>query len=223
MLLASLVLVAACGGAPPRPSCAVPEQGRINFISTDRMNPDESGRPLPTVVRLYQLSSLGNLEQASFEQIWRSPSDTLADTLLGVEEVTLYPDRTVRWPFERNDEARFLVAVAIVRRPMGESWRSVIQLPLPSTVLACGAAASDDEDEEAPASVPIVDVVVDDYRVDASLRMVRATDPCAGALGCLGDRARDSAESAGSSAAENATPDAPSTPSTDAPSLPSPN
>jgi type VI secretion system protein VasD len=220
-----------CGASTPRPSCPVPEQGRIEFVGTDRLNPDDTGRPLPTIVRLYQLSSLGDVEQASFEAMWRAPTEVLGDTLLGVEEVTVYPDRTIRRPFERNEEARFLVAVAIVRRPMGESWRSIIELPLPVSVVTCGAETEEEGGEPPPPSIPIVEVVADDYRVDASLRMVRTDDACSGPLGCAGDRAREAAgeevgeagEAASSQAPSSEAPSTPDAPSTDLPSVPTPN
>lgn len=170
-----MLMVAACGGTTPGPACPVPEQGGIRFVGSDRQNPDEAGEPLPTIVRLYQLSSIGALETATFEEVWRTADEVLADTVLGVEEVVLYPEQTVYRPFERNDEAQFLAAVAIVRTPIGESWRTIRELPIPASVQTCGQ--TEDDDTPPPPSTPNVEVLLEDSRVRLSVSM---EPPCDG-------------------------------------------
>src|SRR6188768_3528630 len=93
-LATTLVLAVGCATArPPKaiPSCKVPEEAQLEIESSDRVNPDESGRSLPTVLRVYQLSELGKIQQATFEDVWRDPKSALGETLLGGEELTLYP------------------------------------------------------------------------------------------------------------------------------------
>lgn len=204
LIVLTSALLVGCGAAQ-RTSCPVPEQGAIVFHGSDRQNPDDRGRSLPTVVRVFQLSSIGELERASFQDLWRTPESSLGETLIGMEEVTVYPERRLSWPFERDDSARFLVAMAVVRRPIGESWRSIIELPTPSSVTSCGQVV--DEEAPPPASTPHLDVYLSDYSVRAELEM-QSQRRCESGT-CLGDVLDSAAEETGVDA-----PDAPETPET---------
>ncbi len=159
---------ASSGCGNNRPSCDfVPESANLFIETGERLNPDESGRSLPTVVRLYQLSSIAALETASFEQIWRSPAETLGEALLGQEELVLYPSARQRRTFERNPDANYLVGVAVFRRPTGTSWRSVLALPLPGAAQQCLAKQEGEEPE--PAAPPIVRFRLEDFAIRGEL------------------------------------------------------
>ena len=109
-------------------------------VDGDRgQNPDELGRPLPTIVRIYQLKSVSRLELSTFETLWRTPTVALGDQLLSVEEMTVYPATRVARTVARVPEARFVVAVAIVRQPAGAVWRAVVPLATPQQEAACAS------------------------------------------------------------------------------------
>ena len=206
-----------CGGTPVRPSCDIPESGNLIVQGTDRVNPDTQGRSLPTIVRVFQLSGLGSLETASFDEMWRSPEDTLGDTLIAMDEFTYYPagpretPPALRRTFERDPAANFIVGMAIVRRPAGVSWRSVIELPYPASELACAAQQVDPEEPPPPPDIAELRFELDDYRIEGFITMSPAAPACAaGDLPCMRDAAR--AEQPDPEAAEAQSPQAPPTP-----------
>lgn len=214
--------VAGCGGGNSRPSCDAQETAQLRIHATDRMNPDEEGNPLPTIVRVYQLANIGTMETATFEEIWTADEDTLGDAFLGKDELTMYPDSTINRPFERNPDANFIVGVAIVRRPTGQSWRTILELPPPASDAQC--AALQENPDQAPQEPPTVYVAfeLDDYQIEGSVRLEYPPPPCADDdLLCQAERAAaEQVEGAEAPDAPDA-PDAPSAPST--PSTPSTN
>ena len=156
VLFASLVvlarLIAGCGGNNARPNCDASEQANLTIRATDRANPDEDGRPLPTVIRVYQLANIGTMETATFEEIWESDEDTLGEAFLGKDELTIYPDTTVNREFERNPDANYIVGAAIVRRPTGQSWRTILEIPPPASEAQCAALQENPEEPAAGAA-----------------------------------------------------------------------
>jgi type VI secretion system protein VasD len=61
-------LALGCSGAEKAvKECKAAKTARITLAPSDRLNPDDQGRALPTVVRLYQLTDLARVENAEFE------------------------------------------------------------------------------------------------------------------------------------------------------------
>lgn len=167
-----LSLVAACS----KPAvCSQPEPANLWIQGSEDLNPDPSGDPLPTLVRVYQLSNLGELEQASFEEMMQRPEEVLGDTFLGMEEVTVYPGRSTFRSFERDPGANYVVGVAVVRQPGGTQWRSVLQMP------GCGKRAGDR---------PMVRFFVDGYAIEGSIARESSPEGCKDEdTACLQERA----------------------------------
>lgn len=194
--VATLALVG-CGAAVPRPSCDFPEAGNLSVQGTDRVNPDARGRSLPTIVRVFQLSTIGALEDATFDELWHAPEEALGDAVLSMEEMTYYPSNdgeagpVIRRPFERNPEANFIVGMAIVRRPAGVSWRSIVELPVPAAAVACAAQQQDPEAPPPPAEISQVRFELDDYRIEGYVTRAPAAASCDGGdLSCLREAGR---------------------------------
>ncbi|MGE0787603.1 MAG: type VI secretion system lipoprotein TssJ [Sandaracinaceae bacterium] len=227
LALSGVLILAACGGSRSRPSCDAQENAQLTIEATDRMNPDEDGRPLPTIVRVYQLANINVMETASFDEIWRTDEDTLGDAFLGKDELTVYPDTRINREFERNPDANYIVGMAVVRRPTGQSWRTILQLPPPAQEAQC-AALQDDPDAPPPEQPTVyLRFEIDDYQIEGAVRLEYPPPPCEETdLICIAEReAAATMEDAQPEAPE--TPeapgvDAPSTPSTSAPSAPAP-
>lgn len=224
--LTCLLMASGCG-QNARPSCDAQEDAQLRIEATERMNPDEEGRPLPTVVRVYQLSNINVMETASFEEIWQNAEETLGDAVLGSDELTIYPDTRINREFERNPEANYIVGVAIVRRPTGVSWRTILELPPPASEAQC--AALQENPDEAPPEPPTVYLrfELDDYQIEGAVRLEYPPPPCADDdLVCIAEREASStleeAQPEQPEAPETPQPETPSTPSTDAPSAPTP-
>ncbi len=166
LLVASGVLFGlGCASAPPKASaCALPTKMRLE--ATDQINLDSAGEALPTVVRVYQLKEIVRVEESDFAAIWETPKETLGPDLVQVQEFTLFPSQTQAVEVSLAPETKFVVGVAIFRRPTGRQWRSII--PLPSSERLCAAYA------EKGAPDPAVVFRFDQYRVESKSRLLTA-------------------------------------------------
>src|SRR5690606_28450393 len=88
-------------------------------------------------VRLYQLKEIVRVEESDFAGIWETPDEALGEDLVEVQEFTLFPGQFANASVALAPSTRFLVGVAIFRRPTGTQWRSI--LPLPPSEQLCGA------------------------------------------------------------------------------------
>jgi type VI secretion system protein VasD len=213
---AALGLWSGCGGASSRPDCDVSEEAGLTIHATERANPDVDGRPLPTVIRVYQLANIGTIETATFDEMWESDEDTLGDAMLSKDEITVYPDTTTTRSFERNPDANFIVGMAVVRRPTGVSWRSILDMPPPAQEAQCAALQEDPEAEPPEPPTVAVRFEVDDYQIEGAVRFEYPPPPCADDdLICQAERAAsdtaDGASGEAGGATEGAGEAAPST------------
>jgi type VI secretion system protein VasD len=93
------------------------------------VNPDTSGRSLPTVVQFLQVKDSTRLEQVSFERIWNAPKDLLGEDLLQQEEFVVTPGREVKQWVRRDPKAQFVAAMGFFRQHPGYGWITVARLP----------------------------------------------------------------------------------------------
>ncbi len=109
-----------------------PEPIKLRIDASPRLNPDERGHSLTTVVRVYQLKNAGKMESAEFEDLFRREKEILGDDLIQVDEVEVPPGQQVGKTISREKGAQYVAVVAMFRRPGGFSWRSIVELPRPS-------------------------------------------------------------------------------------------
>lgn len=171
LLLIGLLGATACKGGQV---CSKPEPANLWVSGAEDLNPDPAGEPLPTLVRVYQLSALGELDQASFKQMMTRPEEVLGETLLAAEEVTVYPGKSSFRSFERDPGANYAVGVAVVRQPTGTSWRAVLPLP------TCGKSSA----------LPMLRFVVEGYAIRGTVGRESKPEGCKDEdADCLRERA----------------------------------
>jgi type VI secretion system protein VasD len=156
-------LALGCGHKAPPPAGAPPckeSKLEITVRASERVNPDDRGRALPTVVRVYFLKGLKMVETAGFEDVWQREKEALGEDLVGSEEFTLEPGARKVTVTARNPEASQVMVVGLFRQPKGIAWRRTRRLPP-----TC---------EEAPPSRDVVRpevypirFVLEDYRIEA--------------------------------------------------------
>lgn len=130
--LAATFLLAGCsllGLAKP----SSPGPMRLQIEAAARLNPDDGGRSLPTLVRVYQLRSAAKARTVELTDLLRDPKEALGEDLLATEELLLSPGQTVQRTLTREPQARAVLVAAVVRRPAGVSWRDVVELPASKT------------------------------------------------------------------------------------------
>jgi type VI secretion system protein VasD len=127
-VLPLLSLAAGCALIPGR-EAKPPSPLHLRVSAGARLNPDEQGESLPTAVRVYQLRSAAKAERAELAPLLRDPKETLGDDFLAVDEVFVEPRGAAEKTIAREKDARAVVVVAVFRRPSGEAWRDVVELP----------------------------------------------------------------------------------------------
>jgi type VI secretion system protein VasD len=99
----------------------------VIITAAARLNPDDSGAALPTVVRIYQLKGTSKAEAAQFEDLYRRDKELLGEDLLQLDEVVVAPGATVRKTVAGIPEARAVMVVGVFRRPAGLGWRIIAE------------------------------------------------------------------------------------------------
>jgi type VI secretion system protein VasD len=156
-----VVALQACAGAPP--TCKVPTRLELEIESSDRVNRDDEGRSLPTVLRVYQLSDISLLQKAAFDDMLEKPKETLGATFVASDELTIYPGQITVKRFERNEKADFLVIVAVYRNEIGTAWRTIEELPIPSD-----PCQEQDDEHAAPKFLDLrIRAFMEDYRIES--------------------------------------------------------
>jgi type VI secretion system protein VasD len=99
----------------------------VTVSAGQRINLDESGQPLPTVIRLYLLASASKAEAASYEELYRG-AEALGPDVLASDALVLSPGETAKKRLAAEKPARALLVVGVFRKPTGTSWRAIVPI-----------------------------------------------------------------------------------------------
>lgn len=172
LLCAAMVpaMGAACS-SPQRPNagatCDLPQNIQMVLRGAERLNPNDDGRSLPVVVRIYQLKAITRFEEAEFEAVWHRDREVLADDIIKMEEFYLYPAQRLPRSFRREAAATHVVAMAIFRHPTGQSWRQIYELPPAPGDERCAAQQNDPNASAPPVRDPRYYFYLEDYYIEA--------------------------------------------------------
>ena len=81
-------------------------------------------------MRLYQLKDLNAIQMSSSEDMFETPKDTLGDTLLATDELTVYPGQVMVSRFERNRRPTSCRRHDLPQ-PGRPAWRTIQDWPMP--------------------------------------------------------------------------------------------
>ena len=123
-LFCALVL-SACGGS----KAVKPSPAHAQFIVSGDVNPDNSGRASPVVVRLFQLRNDGEFATADFFSLYDKEKETLGASFISREEYVLTPGETRTLELAVNPDARFIGALAAYRDIRAAQWRAITRPP----------------------------------------------------------------------------------------------
>ncbi|KVP89376.1 hypothetical protein WJ96_20190 [Burkholderia ubonensis] len=123
---ATCASLAACGSAPARKE---PVDLNLRIDASAHVNPDERGRPAPIMVRVYELKSTNDFDNADFFTLQNDGRKVLGDDALVTDEFVLRPGdtQTVR---RRINASTTAIGVLAGYRDLGKSvWRAIYKLP----------------------------------------------------------------------------------------------
>nr|WP_244656870.1 type VI secretion system lipoprotein TssJ [Pseudomonas sp. CFBP 8772] len=89
----------------------------------NQLNPDESGRPLSVVLRVYQLTALERFASIDADSLWDNPQQALGNTLIDSQEITLLPGmgQIDQWPL--NTATGYVGIAAFFRSDEKSHWK----------------------------------------------------------------------------------------------------
>ncbi|MCW8932455.1 MAG: type VI secretion system lipoprotein TssJ [Gammaproteobacteria bacterium] len=100
----------------------------LKVESTHDLNPDQSGRPSPVVVRLYSLVSPSNFENADFVSLYQNEQEILGSDFLRREEKNFEPNEKFEAQLEFNERANFIGVMVAFQDIEQAKWRLVLPL-----------------------------------------------------------------------------------------------
>lgn len=117
------LLLAGCKSPPPPPQ---PTRVIGSIDASQGLNPSQSQRPSPAVMRVYELKSATAFNQADFMALYRSDSTALGAELVGKEELVLQPGETRPLAKVLAAETRFIGVVVFYRDLEKATWRTLV-------------------------------------------------------------------------------------------------
>lgn len=121
-------------------SCAVkefilPSTAHIEMaITTAReLNPNADGRPSPLVIRIYELKTLEEFNNADFFTMYENETQALGKTMLAKVEYEFKPGERKNIQREANQQTRYLGILAAYRDIDNAQWRAVATIPEKTT------------------------------------------------------------------------------------------
>lgn len=138
-VLMAALLVIAC---KPKYTCEQPDrpvQLQLLAAAEPALNEDEDGAPWPTNLRIYELKRGADLQSLEFEVVYRDREKAFGANFIRAHEYTVYPGRQTRWNFELNAETAHIVTVGLFRRPFGDAWYQVYDVPTSHAARRCAA------------------------------------------------------------------------------------
>ncbi|RUO33737.1 type VI secretion system lipoprotein TssJ [Aliidiomarina soli] len=103
--------------------CATPSIV-LDIRADETLNPDLHGQSYSVMVRMYQLKTAEEFQQADYQLLLEQGSSVLGTSLLKQEEFIVEPGEHQRLEFLREDGAQYHGVVAFFRRVDGEHWRA---------------------------------------------------------------------------------------------------
>ncbi|HEX8701828.1 MAG TPA: type VI secretion system lipoprotein TssJ, partial [Myxococcaceae bacterium] len=118
VVLGFAVIMGACATVKPPPEpCKEPPPISVLLEASERINPDDRGNSLATIVQVLQLKDIRRLEASEFQDVWQRPKEVLEDDLIATDELTLEPGQTLTRQLSRDEKANFIVVFGVFRRP----------------------------------------------------------------------------------------------------------
>lgn len=119
-------------------------QAALELRASSTLNPDDSDRPSPLRLRLYELKSVSAFNSADFNSLYQRDKEELGGNLVAVEEIQVQPGMQKKFTRSLSPDTKFLGVLAPYRKIEQAGWRASIEVPpgkTTSLVLDVGSLA----------------------------------------------------------------------------------
>jgi type VI secretion system protein VasD len=120
LILVSAMTCIMTGCGKPRIDLAVASQPNVN--------PDNSGRPSPVIVKMYELRGDLAFKQNDFYTLFHEPAKALGSDLIAADELVFVPSEARVISYEPMTATRFVGIVAGFRQMERAQWRTIISV-----------------------------------------------------------------------------------------------
>ncbi len=122
LCIATLVVLSGCSQPVKK---LFPTKIEANIVTSDDVNPDQSGRPSPIVLRIYELKSIIAFNAVDdFFRLWDDEAAILGGDLISRDEFELMPGEVREFSRKPSEDARFLGIIAAYRGIDQSNWRA---------------------------------------------------------------------------------------------------
>ena len=135
-LTAAVALMASAGckkknkGPSCKPEEEVFEAIRVVIQPDEMLNLDDEDQPLSVQLHVYQLKGDESVDIIDFETVWEEGGEVaFGDDFISEEEITVYPGKNDLLELTPDPEAKFILAAAIYREPLGQDWFRLYEVP----------------------------------------------------------------------------------------------
>jgi type VI secretion system protein VasD len=128
-LLAALAATACASKPPPAPPPPPPPKAVLVIATRPDVNPDDSGRPSPVVMRIYQLKGDAAFVNSTFGTLFEDERKALGADLIVSDEYQLIPGERRTVELAPPPGLRYVGAVAAFHDVRNSSWRAVLPVP----------------------------------------------------------------------------------------------
>lgn len=104
----------------------------LRLVAGGDLNPDDSGRPSPLVIRLLELKNVAGFENAEFFSLYSHEGETLGADLISSEEIELKPGDVQDIKFALKPDSKYIAVLAAYRQLDKSAWRMVLPVQLKS-------------------------------------------------------------------------------------------
>ncbi|MEP9377940.1 type VI secretion system lipoprotein TssJ [Aquabacter sp. CN5-332] len=116
----------ACASPGPPPPVVTP--AKLTIRADENINPNQSGVPSPTVIKLYDLKAQTNFMAASFFELLDNDIARLGPEMLSKQEIEILPGTTKEVDHEITGDVKYLGVIAGFRDISAAQWRSIVEL-----------------------------------------------------------------------------------------------
>jgi type VI secretion system protein VasD len=106
-----------------------PTVAKIDLQAEKTLNPDDTGRPSPIRVRLYELKSATAFNSADFFSLYDRDKEVLAADLVMREELQVEPGMEKEMSKRPGPDTKFLAVLAAYHDIEHATWRATLELP----------------------------------------------------------------------------------------------
>ena len=133
-IAAALSATAGCKKKDKGPTCNPDEHAfeaiRVVIQPDEMINLDDEGEPLAVQLHIYQLKGDESVEIIDFDTVWQEGGEVaFGDDFISEQQITVYPGKDDVYEVTPDPEAKFILAAAIYREPLGQDWFRLYEIP----------------------------------------------------------------------------------------------